>query len=68
MDWYFLGKRKVKCPQCNGAGYVPYKNADTSSKGITVEVECKKCSGNKEVWEKEHISLESLKELIDGLK
>ena len=54
----------MKCPQCNGAGYVPYKNADTSSKGITVEVECKKCSGNKEVWEKEHISLESLKELL----
>jgi hypothetical protein len=37
---------------------------DTGLPGVTVEIMCKRCKGNKEVLVREDITLESLKELL----
>ena len=63
MDWTFQVKRKVKCPGCKGAGFLPVEG-DTGSPGVTIETECKKCKGHKQVWVKEDLPIESLKELL----
>ena len=70
MDWTFLVKRKEPCPSCSiegagkGAGYLPY-DADTGSLGnTTIELMCKTCKGQGEVWVKHNLPLESLKDLL----
>jgi len=63
MDWTFPVNRKVDCPRCRGAGFMPVEG-DTGLPGVTVEIMCKRCKGNKEVLVREDITLESLKELL----
>ena len=63
MDWTFPVRRKERCPKCSGAGYLPYEG-DTGSPGATVEIMCKRCKGHKDVWVKDNITLESLKDLL----
>ena len=63
MDWTFPVKRKERCPRCSGAGYLPYEG-DTGSPGTAVETECKRCKGHGEIWIRDNITIESLKELL----
>tara|TARA_R100000781_G_scaffold113785_2_gene83055 strand:- start:584 stop:796 length:213 start_codon:yes stop_codon:yes gene_type:complete len=62
-NWTISAKRKEKCPKCKGAGYLPV-TGDTGSPLITVETECKRCRGNKEITMHYNLSIESLKDLL----
>ena len=63
MNWTIPARRRERCPKCSGAGYLPVKG-DTGLTGVTIETECKRCKGNKKIWVKENLSIESLKDLL----
>ena len=72
MDFLISSKKVSKCKDCNGSGYIPLKDQETSImdgyESFTVEIGCKRCKGKGKVTEKVDLSLESLKEMINGLK
>ena len=69
MDFLIPSLKVSKCPDCSGSGYVPYKDKTmTKNVNIAIEIGCKGCKGKGKVTEKGDLSLESLKEMINGLK
>ena len=67
---YFLipSKKVSKCKDCNGSGYVPLKDQETSImdgyESFTVEIGCKRCKGKGKIIKRIDLSLESLKDLL----
>ena len=69
MDFLIPSKKVSKCPDCSGSGYVPLKDETMSQNGkYTIEIGCKGGKGKGKLIEKVDLSLESLKEMINGLK
>ena len=63
MNWTISARRKERCPKCKGAGFLPVEG-DTGLIGATIETECKRCHGNKEITHNYNLSIEALKDLL----
>ena len=69
MDFLIPSKKVSKCPDCSGSGYVLLNDKTLSlSTKYDIEIGCKRCKGKGKLTEKVDLSLESLKEMINGLK
>ena len=69
MDFLIPSKKVSKCPDCSGSGYVPLNDKTMSlNTKYDIEIGCKGCKGKGKLIEKVDLSLESLKEMINGLK
>ena len=69
MDFLIIAKKVSKCPDCSGSGYVALNDKTMSLNAkYDIEIGCKRCKGKGKLIEKVDLSLESLKEMINGLK
>ena len=71
-EWTISVKKGDRCSLCSGSGFIPLLDEKMSITdkygGNTIELLCKECKGMGKIIEKVDLSLESLKEMINGLK
>ena len=66
-DFLISSKKVSSCPDCGGSGYVPLNDKKMSlSTKYTVEIGCGVCKGKGKLVKRVDLSLESLKELLNG--
>ena len=69
MDFLIPSKKVSKCPDCSGSGYVALEDETlTLNSEYAIEIGCKACKGKGKIVKRIDLSLESLKDLINGLK
>ena len=69
MDWLIKAKKVSKCKVCSGSGYVPLNDETMAlTDDLAIEIGCEVCEGKGKITEKVNLPLESLKEMINGLK
>jgi len=64
MNYKISAKKQINCKHCKGRGI---RTIDGFKSNTTVEYYCGECDGSGKKWKNINITLESLKDLLEGV-